>query len=142
MSNPNCSRCDKQMRVFDPLSDSQMDICYGCAQEIGIYSLDELIELSRNLDNHSEWMTVDEFYDVWNPRHGRNRDRIRKLIMTALRGALRGATVKTIEVPDRGNTAAEPVRAFVEGDVLVQEFRIVGGPRKGEILTMRTRMVP
>lgn len=131
----NCSRCKKPMstRYGDPTSPSAMDFCHGCAQEIGIYSLDELVLLSRNLDPHI----------------GYNRDRIRKLILTALRGALRSGTtpdvsfpVVAFEVPNRSNTTVEPVRAFVEDGVLVQEFRITNGPRTGEILTMRTRMVP
>jgi hypothetical protein len=36
---------------------------------------------------------------------------------------------------------AEPVRVYVEGDVLIQEFRIISGPREGTILTLRTKMV-
>lgn len=149
-----CSRCKKPMTYkygSSPTSPSAMDFCSGCAAEIGIYSIDELVLLSRMLDNSSEWQTSDEFYELWNPRTGYNRDRIRKLILTALRGALRGGVdspqevgfpVVSFEVPDRGNVAAEPVRVIVEGDTLIQEFRIVAGPRAGEILTMRTRMVP
>jgi hypothetical protein len=136
----DCSRCKKPMNTrYGAPSSTSMDFCFGCAQEIGIYSLDELVLLSRMLDSYDESTNFSSY----------NRDRIRKLILTALRGALRdGRTpdvsfpVVSFEVPNRDDVAAEPVRAFVEGDVLVQEFRIVGGPREGQILTMRTKMVP
>ena len=49
--------------------------------------------------------------------------------------------VESFTVPDSGVKHAKPVRVFIDGDVLVQEFEIVGGPREGEILTLKTKMV-
>ena len=51
----------------------------------------------------------------------------------------RGSPTVTISIPDRGNGTVKPVRVYVENDVLIQEFEIVDGPRKGQILMLRTR---
>lgn len=44
-------------------------------------NLDELVELEKHLDDETEWVTIDEFWQAWSPRLN---NRIRSLLTVAL----------------------------------------------------------
>jgi hypothetical protein len=48
--------------------------------------------------------------------------------------------IVTVGIPDRGSGRARPVRTYEKDGFLIEEFEIESGPRKGHILTLKTRI--